>query len=244
MKILVQKNIDRDAIGVTNALAATGRHEIMLWDPDQHDIKEATPDLYIFTDISKLGRYTYNNVIKSARFLFLKCRQPEELDVKGVSLENLPYCADILRYPISLISKELYCDVFYLSNFKTDYTDILKKINLNNLSFRIAGASPVSLPNYIGRLDNPNEISQMCLSAGVCIDFDLEYGLDILKIGGRVITNVENSLEIPTFNENNINEVIRGIINTKKPVLNKYETLIMTYTNLLEHISKLVGVEC
>lgn len=72
MKILVQKNIDRDAIGVTNALAATGRMTITLWDPDQHDIKEAAPDLYIFTDISNLGRYTYNNVIKSARFLFLK----------------------------------------------------------------------------------------------------------------------------------------------------------------------------
>lgn len=238
MKILVQKSSDRDCVGVTNALAAQ-QHEVMLWDPDLQDIKDADPELYIFTDVSKLGRYVYSNVNKAAKFLFLKCIQPTEFNAKGISLENLPIAADVIRYPVVIPQKELYCDVFYLSCFK-DRSFELSKIDLNNLTFRAAGNITLSLPNYIGRIDSPKEMSQFCLSASVCIDFDLEYGLDILKIGGRVITNVENTLDIPVFNETNINQVIREVINKKKPVINKYENSILSYSQILDNILKLV----
>lgn len=236
MKILVQKNSDRDCIGITNALAA--KYEVMLWDPESQDIKDAAPDLYVFTDTAHIGKYVINN-LKDAKFLFLKCRQPADFKFKAVSIETLPIAADTLRYPPSIVNRSLYCDVFYLSNFK-DRTDELSLLKLDNLTFRAAGSTPLRLPNYIGRLDSTKEMSEMCLSAGVCIDFDLEYGLDILKIGGRVITNKENSLDIPTFNKSNINEVVREVINTKKPVLNKYENLILSYSQILDNILKLV----
>lgn len=237
MKILVQKSSDRDCIGITNALAT--KHEVLLWDPDSQDIKDAAPELYIFTDSSKLGKYVISNVDSKAKFIFLKCQQPKDFSVKAVTFESVPMAADVLRYPPSLPDKSLYCDAFYLSNFQ-DRTSILNKLNFQGITFRAAGAIPLMLPNYIGRLDSPKEMSTMCLSAGVCIDFDLEYGLDILKIGGRVITNVENTLDIPVFNEENIVDVIRATINTKKPVLNKYENLILTYSQITDNILKLV----
>lgn len=237
MKILVQKSNDRDCVGITNALAPN--HEVMVWDPESQDIKEASPDLYVFTDSSKLGRYVANNINEAAKFLFLKCRQPADFKVKGVSLDSLPVAADTIRYPVSIPNKQWYCDVFYLSNFR-DRTSELSSINFNNLTFRAAGITPLTLPNYIGRLDSPREMSTMCLSAGVCIDFELEYGLDILKIGGRVITNKENNLDIPVFTQNNINEVIKSVLNKKKPVLNKYENLILSYSQVLDNILKLV----
>lgn len=238
MKILIQKSSDRDCVGVTNALAVN--QEVMLWDPESQDIKDASPDLYIFTDVSKLGKYVFNNINKDAKFLFLKCVQPKEFSVKAISVETLPIAADTIRYPVAIPDKSLYCDVFYLSNFK-DRTAELSQINFNNLTFRAAGITALTLPNYIGRLDSPKEMSQMCLSVGVCIDFDLEYALDILKIGGRVITNVENNLDIPVFTQSTLCDVIRDVVNKKKPVLNKYENMILSYSQVVENILKLVG---
>ena len=94
---------------------------------------------------------------------------------------------------------------------------------------------PLPIPNYIGRFDSANEVSKYCLSAGVCIDLNLECAFDLARIGARVITNTENDLRIPTFDESNINDVIQRILNEKKPVLNRYENSILNYKMLVEH---------
>lgn len=233
MKILVQKNDDKDCIGLVNALP---EHEIVLWSPTEEVVKA---DLYIFTEPEKLGYETAKTATKT---LFFKCVQPAIFKKPCISVETIPLCADMARYPLTIPNKKVACDVFYLSNFPLDDN----KINLlsqiqGQFTFRIAGNIPVNLPNYIGRLDSPQEVSEYCLSAGLCIDFDFNYAPDILKIGGRVITSKENTLDIPTFSDN-INEVIADTLAKKKPVLNKYEVSIISYKALATNLFQMLGL--
>lgn len=234
MKILVQKSEGRDYIGLINALG-----NVMIWDPAEHDIREAGADLFIFTKPEVLG-FDAVKASLNKPVLFYKCVQPSVFKRECISFESIPPCADLVRYPLEIPDKNLSCDVFYLSNWEHD-TSILNKIK--GSVFRAAGTIPIPLPNYIGRLDTPNEVSKYCLSAGVCIDLNFEYALDLARIGARVITNKENDLRIQTFNEDNINEVIQKVLSEKKPVLNRYENSILTYKALMEHAFQVLGVK-
>lgn len=233
MKILVQKKDDRDCIGLVNALQG---HDVVLWQPSD-DIKDVKADLYIFTEPDKLG---FDAAKAATKTLFFKCVQPAVFKRAAISVETIPLCADMVRYPIVSRDNKLACDVFYLSNFK-DRTDELSRVRVDG-TFRIAGVTPANLANYIGRLDSPKEVSQYCLSAGVCIDFDFECAPDLLKIGARVITSKENGMGVPVFNMDNINEVIAGVLKEKKPVLNKYETNIITYKALADNLFEMLGL--
>lgn len=233
MKILVQKSDGRDYIGLVNALGG-----VMIWDPAEHDIRDAKADLFIFTKPEVLGF----DVVKASQnkpVLFYKCVQPPVFKRECLSLEHIPVCADLVRYPLEIPDKSLACDIFYLSNWEHD-TSILNKIKGG--VFRAAGSVPLALPNYIGRFDSANETSKYCLSASVCIDLNLECAIDLAKLGARVITNANNKLGIPVFNENNINEIIHSVLKNKKPVLNPYADKIISYKNLVDHIFQMLGV--
>ena len=224
MKILVQQNSDRDCVGITNGLHG---HEVYLWNDE--DLIEA--DLYIFTRSEGLG-FKAANLADNKRCIFFKCKKPATFKNTHLSIESIPPCADIVRYPLSFPSKELRCNALYLSNFAN------RTFELSHIQspFRIVGTTPVNLPNYIGRLSNPQDVSRYCLSADVCIDFELESAIDLAKIGCKVITSQENTLGIPTFTLSNINDVISRVAGQKRPVLNPYENKIMTYKNLVDQI--------
>lgn len=234
MKILVQKGEGRDYIGLINALG-----NVMIWDPAEHDIRDSKADLFIFTKPEVLG-FDAVKASLNKPVLFYKCVQPSVFKRECISFETIPPCADLVRYPLEIPDKTLACDIFYLSNWEQD-TSILNKIK--GAIFRAAGSVPLPIPNYIGRFDSANEVSKYCLSAGVCIDLNLECAFDLARIGARVITNTENDLRIPTFDESNINDVIQRILNEKKPVLNRYENSILTYKMLVEHAFTLLGVK-
>lgn len=225
MKILVQQNnSDRDCVGIINALQG---HDVFLWNDEE--IPEA--DLYIFTKSENLGFKAASAADKKS-CIFLKCRQPQSFKQSHLSIEALPPCADIVRYPPNIPDIKLKCNALYLSNFNSR----IFELSHITVPFRVIGTTHVNLPNYIGRLDSPNQISQYCLSADVCIDFDLEYAIDLAKIGCKVITSKENDLGIPVFTLSNINDVIRQVAQQKKPVLNPYENKIMIYKNLVDNL--------
>ncbi len=236
MKILIQLNSDRDCAGLANNMPHT--HEVVLWNPAEDDIRLMDVDAYIFTESDKLG-FDVAKTVKDKPMLFFKCKQPSVFKRQALSVEAIPPCADLTRYPVEVPQRSLACDIFFLSNWAPPH--FLNQINVEGKTFRAAGSVPLTHPGYIGRFDSPNEVSRYCLSAGVCIDSNLECAYDLAKIGCRVITDTPNSVGIPTFNASNINEVIFKLLNEKKPVLNPYESKIMTYANLAENVLRMLS---
>ncbi len=235
MKILVQKSEDRDIIGVSNALSLI--HEVSIWDQNE-DIREIDHvDFAIFSDTAKLGYKTFSALKKGVRIVFLKCGAPSFFKGdNGTTILSLPYCADDKRYPPTFSEKRYYCDVLAFNPMGklSNYIDILRQVP-KNFTFRVVG-EPVDLPNYIGGCTTPMEVSKYCMSAGVCLDFDLDVALDLAKIGCNVISNAENTISIPVFQDKDIGEVIGVQLKKKPPVLNPYEVKIITYTQFIKYM--------
>lgn len=230
MKVLAQRSSDRDCIGITNAMLGLG-HEITLWNPDEAPIGK-DHDLYLFTDSNKLGYESAKHSDKHT-CIFIKCKQPSCFKNPHRSIESMPVCADTMRFPAALRKNEYASRVCYISNYK-DRTFELSHVKQND--FIIVGGVPINLPNYIGRLDSPQEFSEFALSAELCIDFYLEMAVDLAKLGARVITSSPNDLGIPTFQLENINDVIDEQIKAKKPILNPYNSKILSYMNFISEI--------
>ena len=238
MRILVQKNQDRDIVGITNALIASNPpHEIHIWDPEENIRDIGDVDLAIISDSGQTGYKTYSALKKGTKVLFLKCAQPDFFNGDGTVISTLPHCADDKRYPPTFPERQYYCDVAVfnvLNTLNEECMGILSKIP-PDLTLRIMG-DPINSPNYIGVCGEPYEVSKYCLSAGVCIDFGLQTGLDLARIGCSVVTDTENNVGIPVFDIDNIEDVVRSELSKKKPVLNPYEVPIITYTQFLQYM--------
>lgn len=246
MKICIQKSGDRDAIGLFNALSR--RHMAVWWEHDKHDIKDINPDVIFFTDTSKLGTRVFGTV-RNAVNVFLKCDIPESCKAeKKIMFESFPQLADTVLFPLTHFDKNCAVDVFFLCNHPLGKESELQAINMidpiaNGFTWRTAGNVPLSHVSYIGHVMTPEECSKLCKSASICIDFGLKQAVDMLKIGCRVITDTENKLDIPVFTPSNINNVILETLKKPRPIINRYEELILSYTQFCGQLSKLIGVE-
>lgn len=244
MKISIQQSENRDIVGIYNALSSRG-HKIVWWDCEQNlDIK---PDVAIFNNCEKLG-YRVMGATAKAVNIFIDCQPPEicKAEQKFV-LENLPALADTLLFPPAFFHKNLAVDAFYLSIYPLEKESETQTLNMidpisNNFTYRIAGTIPTSHVSYIGSLQNPEDNSKLCKSAGVCLDFGFKQAIDLLKLGCRVITDTENNLDIPVFTPSTINQVIKDVLSKPKPIINKYEATILSYNQFCDHVSKLIGV--
>ena len=245
MKISIQQSQDRDIVGLFNALTHR-HHDILWWDPQQ-DLKEFRPDLAIFTDSSKLGYRVFGSTAKSVN-LFVKCDAPAECKAeKKLKIENLPDLADTILFPPAYYHRSFAVDAFFLSLYPLEKESQVQALNMvdpisNGFTWRIAGNVLVPHVSYIGRVHSPEESSKLCKSAGVCIDFDFKTAIDLLKLGCRVITDTPNNIGVPVFTPSNINEVIKRVLAESKPVINRYEEKILSYTQFCVHLSELVGV--
>lgn len=242
MRIVVQNTDDRDILGIVNALLGEN-HNVDIWKPEEEELSKYTDaDVAIFHDSSRLGHKSLN-AFKRQKTLFVKCQPPEFfLDRNPVSIESFPYLADDRRYPPSYFNKQYHCNLLYISTFQHDdsrepYINMIPR----DLKFWIVGHH-VDSPNYIGNAYTPAELSAFASSADLCIDFGLEYGLDLVKIGCTIITNKENTIDIPTFNQDNLIEVLRRELGKPKPILNKYDKHVMTYRQFLPHIYQMLGL--
>ena len=245
MKILVQKSNDRDMIGLFNALSV--KYEVVPWDHEKADLNAISPDVAFFNDTSKLGYNTFKSSKKSTN-VFIKCQAPDFCrGENNIIIEAMPTLADTIRYPHAYYHKSLAVDAFYLSNFNITDESCLQCLNVidpitYNYTYRSAGTVPIQQVTYIGGIANASDAAKLCKSAGVCIDFGLECAVDLLKIGCRVITNKENTLDIPVFTPSTINDVIKSVLAQPKPVLNKYEGLIMSYAQFCPQLGQLIKV--
>lgn len=244
MKVVVQNTDDRDVLGIVNALLIEG-HEVAIWKPEEDDISQhADAGLAIFNDSARLGTKTLGVFKKQTKTMFIKCSPPEFfLNRKPLTIDKFPYCADVRRYPPVYFNKKFHCNILYISTFQHDESreEYISKIP-QNLKFWIVG-TPVEHPNYIGNAYTPSELSTFAMSADVCIDFGLEYGLDLAKIGCQVITNKENTIDIPTFNVDNLTEILIEEVKKPKPILNKYDKHIMTYQHFLTYIYQMLETQ-
>lgn len=239
MKILIQKNTDRDVIGILNALVVN--HKVQIWDIDVDAIlNPEDAELVIFTDTTKLGYEAFKNLNKQVKVLFLKCQKPDFYKYASITIGTLPYCADERRYPPNYYDNDYRCDVLYIQNYGEKREVWFNRVP-KDLIFRIIGR-PVNHTNYIGGCNDPAEVTKFCKSAGVCLDFDLEYALDLARIGCTVITDKENDLGFSVFNEDNIGQIIRDELAKTKPILNPYENKIISYSYFLKYMWEALGM--
>lgn len=246
MKISIQQSQDRDVVGLFNALTHR-RHEILWWDPDKQDLKEFRPDVAIFTDSSKLGYRVFGSTAKAVN-LFVKCDAPEECKAeKRFKFETMPDLADTVLFPPAYFHKNLAVDVFFLSLYPLENESQVQCLNvidplMYGFTWRAAGNVPLPHVSYIGRVQTPEESSKLCKSAKVCIDFGFKQALDLLKLGCQVITDTPNNLQVPVFTPSTINQVIKEAIAQPKPIINRYEEKILSYSQFCGHLEQLIGV--
>lgn len=239
MRVLVQYSLDRDVVGIANALAQKS-HEVLLWNPDEHDIKEFEFDVAIFCDYRRLG-FTVKKAAQKKPVLYLKTQHFEGL--AGSVIETLPACADNIRFPPTYYNKDFHNDVFVYSHqeLSEENIELLKTIP-DSLCLKLVGVK-VDLVNYIGNSSNPQFISQLARSSKVCIDFGLNCAYDLAKIGANVITDTENQVGLPVFNTETFLDVLESAIKKTQPVLNPYDQLIMPYSQFLQYLGDILGVE-
>lgn len=246
MKISIQKSPDKDAVGLFNALS-NRRHQTHWWDSEKEDIRDFKPDIIFFTETSKLGTKNIA-AVRDAVNVFLKCEVPENCKAeKKFAFESFPILADTVLFPIMHYCKEYAVDVFYLSNFPLEKESEAQTINMidpisNNFTWRTAGNAPLAHVSYIGHVMTPEDASKLCKSASICIDFGFKQAVNLMKLGCRVITDMENTWDLPVFTPATINQVIAETLAKPKPVLNKYEDKIMSYTQFCGQLSQLIGV--
>lgn len=231
--------MDRDSVGIANALASKN-HQIGLWNPDEHDIKEFEFDLAIFNDSSRLG-FAVKKAVNKKKVLYLKT--PPKDNIPGVAVETLPACADLERFPPAYYDKSIANEIF-LYTYKQLTEEQLEILSLipNSLQFKIVGVK-VDLPNYIGNTTDPKVVTKLARSSKVCIDFDLMCAYDLAKIGCNVITDSENQVNLPVFNSENFLDTLNTAIQKKQPVLNPLDKLIMPYTQFINYLGEILEVE-
>jgi hypothetical protein len=231
--------MDRDVVGIANALAEK-KHDVILWKPSEDDISQAEFDIAIFCDHANLG-YKVKSAVKKKPVLFLKTKPLD--GAVGVTLDSIPACADLSRFPPSYYDKKLANDVFLFLQSELDERklNILSKIP-KNLTFKIIGVK-CDLPNYIGNTSNVNTVSKLATSSKVCLDFELTSAYDLAKIGCNVITDSENQINLPIFNEENFLDKLTEALNKKRAVINEMSSLIMPYSQFLDYISEILEVE-
>lgn len=244
MKILLQESNDRDVVGVANALLQK-RHELVFWSKDKGpDIKEVADDLdlAIFSNTTDLGRQTFTPIKKKTKVLFLKCDQPDAFKHPGSVISSLPYCADEVRFPPNFPEKKYECDLLYYCDGRYEPPmDIINSVP-KDITFRIVGQR-LDTPHYIGMCRSPLEVSKLCLSAKLCLDYNFESGLDLARIGCNVITNRPNDIGMTEYNQDNFAEVIRTHKEDKRPVFNPFEEKIISFSHFLKFMFETLDIE-
>lgn len=246
MKISIQQSQNRNLVGLFNCFTHRG-HEVLWWDDNADTLKDFRPDVAFFCRTEGLGYRAYGAVGKAVN-VFLGCTPSEECKAeKKLAIEGFPPLADTVLFPPAYFHKSLAVDAFYLSIYPLETEEQVQSLNMidpisGGFSYRAAGNVLMPHVSYIGKVYSPEDSSKLCRSASVCIDFGLKQAFDLLKIGCRVITDTPNDLDIPVFNPSTINGVIKTVLSTPKPILNKYEEKILSFNQFCTPLSQLIGV--